>query len=135
MSLKYRLLIYKSYSCLFPQSVPIALTLLVRISIMARCTTLCDKVFQWLATGWWFSPGPPVSSTNKTDCHDITEILLKVAWNTIKQTISFSILWKQLYNRNNFCLLICVLMPRTCLILPSAYIIVCHYFLSLCADS
>jgi hypothetical protein len=27
-----------------------------------------------------------VSSTNKTDCHDITEILLKVALNTIKQT-------------------------------------------------
>jgi hypothetical protein len=37
-------------------------------------------------TGQWFSPGPPVSSTNKTDCHDITEILLKVALNTIKQT-------------------------------------------------
>jgi hypothetical protein len=32
-----------------------------------------------------FSPGPPVSSTNKTDCHDITEILLKVALSTIKQ--------------------------------------------------
>jgi hypothetical protein len=31
----------------------------------ARCTTLCDKVCQWLATGRWFSPGPPVSSTNK----------------------------------------------------------------------
>jgi hypothetical protein len=30
-------------------------------------------------TGRWFSPGPPVSSTNKTDRHDITEILLKVA--------------------------------------------------------
>ena len=28
---------------------------------------------------------PQVSSTNKTDCHDITEILLKVALNTIKQ--------------------------------------------------
>jgi hypothetical protein len=28
----------------------------------------------------------PVSSTNKTDYHDITEILLKVALNTIKQT-------------------------------------------------
>jgi hypothetical protein len=40
-------------------------------------TTLYDKVCQWLATGWWFSPGPPVSSTNKTDRHDITEILLK----------------------------------------------------------
>ena len=58
----------------------------VRISIRARCTELCDKVCQWLATGQWFSPCPPVSSTNKTDCHDITEILLKVALNTIKQT-------------------------------------------------
>jgi hypothetical protein len=28
----------------------------------------------------------PVSSTNKTDCHDITELLLKVALNTMKQT-------------------------------------------------
>jgi hypothetical protein len=27
-------------------------------------------------TGQWFTPGTPVSSTNKTDCHDITEILL-----------------------------------------------------------
>ena len=30
----------------------------------------------------WFSLGPPVSSTNKTDHHDITELLLKVALNT-----------------------------------------------------
>jgi hypothetical protein len=30
-------------------------------------------------TGQWFSLGTSVSSTNKTDCHDITEILLKVA--------------------------------------------------------
>jgi hypothetical protein len=29
-----------------------------------------------------FSPGTPVSSTNKTDRNDITEILLKVALNT-----------------------------------------------------
>jgi endogenous inhibitor of DNA gyrase (YacG/DUF329 family) len=48
----------------------------------------CDKVCQWLATGRWFSPGHPVSSTNKTDRHDITEILLKVALSTIKQTIN-----------------------------------------------
>jgi hypothetical protein len=34
--------------------------------------------------GLWFSP---VSSTNKTDHHDITEILLKVALNTIKLTV------------------------------------------------
>jgi hypothetical protein len=33
-----------------------------------------------------FSPGAPVSSTNKTDRHDVTEVLLKVALNTIKQT-------------------------------------------------
>ena len=40
-------------------------------------TTLCDKVCQWLATGRWFSPDTPVSSTNKTDSHDITEIWFK----------------------------------------------------------
>jgi hypothetical protein len=32
-------------------------------------------------TGRWFSPGTPVSSTNKTDHHNIAEILLKVALN------------------------------------------------------
>ena len=46
-------------------------------------TTLCDQVCQWLEVGQWFSPGTSVASTNKTDCHDITEILLKVASNTI----------------------------------------------------
>jgi hypothetical protein len=49
-------------------------------------TTLRDKVCQLLATGLWFSPGPPVSSTNKTDRHNITELLLKVTLNTINQT-------------------------------------------------
>jgi hypothetical protein len=58
----------------------------LRISIWARCSTLYDKVCQsWLATGRWFFPGPPVTSTNKTDRHSITEIFLKVALNTIKQ--------------------------------------------------
>ena len=45
----------------------------------------CDEVCQRLSTGRWFSPVTPVSSTNKTDPHDITEILLKVALNTINQ--------------------------------------------------
>ena len=63
---------YLCHQCLSP------LTLWVRISIRVRCTTLCDKVCQWLATGRWLSPGSPVSSTNK--------ILLKVVLNTIKQT-------------------------------------------------
>ena len=70
---------YLCNQCLSP------LMLWVRISIRARCTTLCDKVCQWLAAGRWFSPGPPVSFTNKTDRHDITEILLKVVLNTIKK--------------------------------------------------
>jgi hypothetical protein len=39
-----------------------------------------------VAAGLWFSPGPLVSSTNKTDRHNIAEILLKVVLNTIKQT-------------------------------------------------
>ena len=43
-------------------------------------------VGQWLATVPWFSPGPRVSSTNKTDRHDIAEILLKVTINTRKPT-------------------------------------------------
>ena len=42
-------------------------------------TTLCDKVCQW------FPPGTPVSSTNKTDRHNIIEILLKVVLNIINQ--------------------------------------------------
>jgi hypothetical protein len=46
-------------------------------------TTLRDEVCQSLATGQWFSLGTAVSSTNKTDHQDITEILLKVALNTI----------------------------------------------------
>jgi hypothetical protein len=41
-------------------------------------TVLCDKVFQLFATGWWISPGTPLSSTNKTDRREIAEILLKV---------------------------------------------------------
>jgi hypothetical protein len=40
-----------------------------------------------------------VSSTNKTDRHDITEILLKVALNTIKQT-NKSNLFYELWNQS-----------------------------------
>jgi hypothetical protein len=32
-----------------------------------------------------FSPGTPASSTTKTGCHDIAEILLKVVLNTNNQ--------------------------------------------------
>jgi hypothetical protein len=40
----------------------------------------------------WFSEDTPVSSTNKNDYHDIAEILLKVASNTI--TLYFYLICK-----------------------------------------
>jgi hypothetical protein len=44
-----------------------------------------------METGWWFSLGTTVSSTNKTYRYDITEILLKVVINTINQPMFFFI--------------------------------------------
>jgi len=39
--------------------------------------TLYDKACQRLVAGRWLSLCTPVSFINKTDCYDITEILLK----------------------------------------------------------
>ena len=41
------------------------------------------------SNGRWFSQGTPVSSTNETDRHDITDLLLKMALNHI--TLEFTI--------------------------------------------
>ena len=52
------------------------------VNYRKRCTRLAvasDKVYQLLPHGQRLSPGTPASSTTKTDCHDIVEILLKVA--------------------------------------------------------
>ena len=46
-------------------------------------TTLYDKACQWLVTGRCFLRVLPFPPPNKTNRHDITEILLKVALNTI----------------------------------------------------
>ena len=53
--------------------------------IYSRC-----MICQQLAPGALFSPGTPVSSTNKTDCHNTTKISLKVELNIITLT---QILW------------------------------------------
>ena len=45
-----------------------------------------------LAIGWRFSPGSLVFSTNKTDRHDITEILLKVALNIKQHSLNIALL-------------------------------------------
>jgi hypothetical protein len=52
-----------------------------------------NKVCQTLVAGRGFSPGTPVSSSNKIDRHDITENNLKVALSTINlnQTNQFLI--------------------------------------------
>ena len=57
------------------------LKLWVRSPFKTRCTRY-NTVIKFVSD-LWFSP---VSFTNKTDRHDITEILLKVALNTIRQT-------------------------------------------------
>jgi hypothetical protein len=68
------------------------------------CTRLAatsDKVYQLLAHGRWFSLGTPVSSTTKTGCHDIAEILLKVALN-IKNQINQSMCFVIVANWDGF---------------------------------
>ena len=74
-------------------------------------TTLCDKVCQCLVAGQWSSSGTPVSSTNKTDRHDITEIFLKVALNFITLTLNLkrqSWNWINMSNLNFDHYLLCV---------------------------
>jgi hypothetical protein len=59
------------------------------ISVLASSVAdreLNARSSQLLATGRWFSPGIPVSSTNKTDRKDITQILLEVAFMTIEKS-------------------------------------------------
>ena len=72
-----------------------------------RITAASDKVYQLLAHGQWFSPGTPASSTTKTGHHDIAEILLKVALNTINQIKSNqpNVMWSIVIN---ICLLLSI---------------------------
>ena len=54
-------------------------------------TTSCDKVCQWLAAGRWFSLSTSVFSINKTDRHDLTELLLKMVLTPYTITFFFQI--------------------------------------------
>ena len=53
------------------------------------CITLLSRPSNNAKGCRWFSSGTPVFSTNKTDCHDKTEILLKVKLNTITLILSY----------------------------------------------
>ena len=69
---------------LLMQSVPITTNVVSSNPVQAKFTrfdtTVCNQICRWLATGQWFSPETPVSSINKIDRHDVTEIFLKVAF-------------------------------------------------------
>jgi hypothetical protein len=66
----------------------------------------------WYISDRWLSPGTPVSSTNKTDRHYITEIFLKVALSTIEykyeviSNLTNTAAWRQI--RSNV-----FIVPRT----------------------
>jgi len=68
------------------QSVPITTKVVSLSPTHGEVYSIQHYEIKTLGAGWWFSQGTPISSTNKTDRHDMTEILLKVALNTINQT-------------------------------------------------
>ena len=89
----YKTRIFVSFYCTFPLWFQISLD-----------TTLCDEVCQWFAAGLWISLGTLVSFTNKTDRHDITEILLNVVLNTITLTLLYNHFFSQC---SEFCFQYC----------------------------
>jgi hypothetical protein len=97
------------YNALFNQWLsPLMLWAWIPLRVGVLDSTLCDEICQWLAADRWFSPGTLVSSTNKTDLHDIVKILLKVESHVITITIilflSSSQQWKELpYNIHEDC--------------------------------
>jgi hypothetical protein len=71
----------------------------------ARLAAASDKVYQLLAHGRWFFLGTPVSSTTKTCCHDIAEILLKVALKHQKSIDQWCHIPQQTWNSHQWCLI------------------------------
>jgi hypothetical protein len=72
------------------QSVPIITNVVSLNPAQARCTRY--SIMGSSLAGWWFSLGILVSSINKADHHNITEILLKVALKTITLTLDLFII-------------------------------------------
>ena len=96
-------------------------------------TALCDKVYLWLATGQW------VSSTNKIDHHDITEILLKVInqcvlWQLLKFWSTGTFKWILSYSPICFYWSWCNTLKLLSLIIVS-FCIVVNYSLFTCLTS
>jgi hypothetical protein len=68
----------------------------VHVDIYSIQHYVIEFVIYLRSTGPWLSPDPgtPVYYTNKTDLHDITEILLKKALNTINQSYKIATITK-----------------------------------------
>ena len=62
--------------------------------------SICDIVCQWHMAGWFCSPVTPFSLTNKTDRHNMAQILLKVALNTVCP-YPFGEMWRKVHVLND----------------------------------
>ena len=74
------------------KSVPITTNVVSSYPIHDKVYSMQHYVIKFvsdLAAVRWFSLDTPGSSINQTDCHDITEILLKVVLNTINLNLLF----------------------------------------------
>ena len=65
------------------RSLPITTNVVISNLAHGEVFAIQHYVIKFLAAGWWFSLGTPDSSAIKTDRHNLTAILLKVALNTI----------------------------------------------------
>ena len=81
------------------QSVPIITKVVSLNPVHGEVYSIQHYVIKFVSDFLWFSPGTPVSSTNKTDHHNITEILLKVALNTINQPTVISEIMLAFHNK------------------------------------
>jgi hypothetical protein len=67
------------------QSVPITNNVVRAYPVHGEVYSIQQFVIKFVSDRSVVSPGTPVSSTIKTDRHDITEILLKAAFHIINQ--------------------------------------------------
>jgi hypothetical protein len=90
--------------------------------------------FQWPATVQWFSLGTPVSSNNKTDCHDITEIVLKVALTTINLNQTYFWYWIPAYMYQVFQVLYIRFLIPECIVyeIPPSKVLYKRSFTPMC---
>jgi hypothetical protein len=85
------------------QLVPITTKVMSSNPVHGEVWSIQHYVIKFASDLRWFSPSNPVSSTNKTDRSDRTEILLKVALNTINQTINHMFIIPSIHLKTQIC--------------------------------